>query len=347
VRTNAGQGAAGRRLRVATVQTSGTASIPDVLRSLGASPAQVLASAGVEQTLFDDPDSLISLDALGRLMKRCVTTTGCQHFGLLVGQRGGLHSLGLVGLVARYSPDVRSALHKLGTYLHLHNGAAVTSVLETDDVAVLAYDLNQPDIEAVDQISDGAIAILFNILRSLCGPDWHPVEVRFAHRKPADVRPFRRFFGAPLRFDDEQTALVFSADWLDLRVPGAHDELQRLLQRQIDALEARHRGELPEQVRSVLRAGLLTGHASADQVAALFSVHSRTLRRRLNAFGTTFKALADESRFEIARQMLRDTRMDVSQIADSLDYADASAFTRAFRRWSDTTPAAWRAMNSL
>jgi AraC-like DNA-binding protein len=39
--------------------------------------------------------------------------------------------------------------------------------------------------------------------------------------------------------------------------------------------------------------------------------------------------------------------MDVSQIADSLDYADASAFTRAFRRWSGTTPAAWRAMNSL
>jgi AraC-like DNA-binding protein len=78
-------------------------------------------------------------------------------------------------------------------------------------------------------------------------------------------------------------------------------------------------------------------------VAALFSMHSRTLNRRLNAFGTSFRDLVDEVRFEIARQMLEDSSMDVTQIADMLDYADASAFTRAFRRWSGATPARWRA----
>jgi AraC-like DNA-binding protein len=72
-------------------------------------------------------------------------------------------------------------------------------------------------------------------------------------------------------------------------------------------------------------------------------MHSRTLNRRLNAFGTSFQALVDAGRFEIARQMLADSAMEVTQIAASLDYADASAFTRAFRRWSGTTPAVWRA----
>ena len=71
-------------------------------------------------------------------------------------------------------------------------------------------------------------------------------------------------------------------------------------------------------------------------------MHSRTLNRRLNAFGTRFQALVDEIRFEIARQMLEDSRREVGQIAMTLDYADASAFTRAFRRWSGTTPAEWR-----
>jgi AraC-like DNA-binding protein len=42
------------------------------------------------------------------------------------------------------------------------------------------------------------------------------------------------------------------------------------------------------------------------------------------------------------RQLLEDSRMPVSQIALALHYADASAFTRAFRRWSGTTPAQWR-----
>jgi AraC-like DNA-binding protein len=93
----------------------------------------------------------------------------------------------------------------------------------------------------------------------------------------------------------------------------------------------------------VLRTALVTGHAKSDQVAALFSMHCRTLNRRLNAFGTGFQKLVDEGRFEIARQMLEDSATEVAQIAGLLDYADASAFTRAFRRWSGTTPARWRA----
>jgi AraC-like DNA-binding protein len=71
-------------------------------------------------------------------------------------------------------------------------------------------------------------------------------------------------------------------------------------------------------------------------------MHSRTLGRRLDDFGTSFQRLVDESRFEIARQMLEDTSLDVMEIAASLGYARASAFTRAFRRWSGTTPALWR-----
>jgi AraC-like DNA-binding protein len=67
------------------------------------------------------------------------------------------------------------------------------------------------------------------------------------------------------------------------------------------------------------------------------------LGRHLAGSGIGLRQLVDEGRFEIARQMLEDSAMDVSQIAGMLDYADASAFTRAFRRWSGTTPAQWRA----
>ena len=190
------------------------------------------------------------------------------------------------------------------------------------------------------------MAILFNIMRTLCGPDWLPREVRFAHRKPTAVTPYRRFFRAPLVFEAEQDVVVMSSHWLTRRLPEADRGLQRLLQNHIDTLEARHGDDFPEQVRSVLRTGLLTGHASADQVAALFSMHSRTLTRRLETHGTSFKALADEGRFEIAVQMLRNTSLDVQGVAAVLDYADASAFTRAFRRWSGTTPAVWRAKNA-
>lgn len=332
--------------RSTTAHVSGVLAIPLVLKNLGANPAKVFAEAGVDLALFDDPENLISLATLGRLVKHAVDTTGCQHFGLLVGQQGGPQSLGLVGLLVRFSPDVSTALRRLGHYIHLYHGGQITAVIEERSFATVSYDFYEPHVEAVDQIEDGALAILCNILRSLCGPEWQPIEVRLAHRAPDNVRPFDRFFRCSLRFDAEQSALVFASEWLHHPLPDASPELQRLLQEQIDLLEARHGHEFPEQVRSLLRSALLTGHASSAHIAALLSIHTRTLSRRLEACGTSFKALVDEGRYEMARRMLQNTTLDVGQIAASLDYADASAFTRAFRRWSGTTPARWRAENA-
>ena len=71
-------------------------------------------------------------------------------------------------------------------------------------------------------------------------------------------------------------------------------------------------------------------------------MHVRTLNRHLRASGTTFQQLSDEVRFEIARQMLDDSTMTLSEIAAALAYSDASAFSRAFSRWSGITPGRWR-----
>ncbi len=255
------------------------------------------------------------------MLAHCVARTGCRHLGLLVGEQGGLHSLGLVGLLVKFSPDVETALRSLVRYLHLHVRGAVTTLAVEGELAELRYDIYQPRVEATDQVGDGAVALMTNIMRALCGPRWKPVELRFAHRRPDDVGPFRRIFRAPLRFDAEHNAVAFSADWLDRPVSGAEPELRRLLQQQIDLLDARHGDDFPEQVRSVLRTALVTGDAGADQVAALFSMHSRTLHRRLAAFGTGFRGLVDEGRYAIARQLLEDTTMEVSRIAALLDYA--------------------------
>jgi AraC-like DNA-binding protein len=303
----------------------------------------VLAEAGIDPGLFDKPDNRISLAARGRLFSRCVAATGCRHFGLLVGQQARLNSLGLVGLLAKYSPDVGAALRSLVRYFHLHNRGARIELAATGDRTVLSFDAHAPRVEAADQIGDGVVAVMLNLMRDLCGARFAPIEARFSHRRPDDISPFRQLFGSPLRFDAEQYGLVFPTSWLNRALANDDPELRHLLRQQIDALETRYGSDFPGQVRSVLRSALLTDDAGAERVAALFSMHSRTLHRHLDAFGTNFRELVDEGRFEIARQMLEGSSQEVSRIADMLGYADASAFTRAFRRWSGTTPARWRA----
>jgi AraC-like DNA-binding protein len=324
-------------VRVGTI-----AALPAVLRALGANPVELFADVGIDPAAFADPDSVMPYAARSRLLSHCVARTGCQHIGLLLGQQAGLESLGLVGLLVKYSPDVGTALRSLVRNLHFHVRGGAASLEVQGDAAVLSHDVYQAGAVAVDQIGDGAVAILFNTLRTLCGPEWKPTEVRFSHGRPVDIGPYRRFFGVPLRFDSAQNSVAFPVRWLAHPLPVADRELTRLLQRQLAVLEARHGDDFPDQVRSVLRTALLSDLGSAERVAGLFSVHSRTLHRRLNAYGTSFRKLADEGRFEIARQLLEGSVMGVSRIAELQGYADASAFTRAFRRWSGTTPAQWR-----
>jgi AraC-like DNA-binding protein len=316
--------------------------LPAVLRSLGADPAQLLAEVGLDLSLFDSPDRLLSFSARGRLLEHCVARTGCNHLGLLVGQRAGLQSLGLAGSLVKYSPDVGTALRSLVRFFrHQTRGARATLTVD-GQLAYFGYQFDQPGTKGTDQVEDGALAVMLNIMQALCGPGWKPSQVTLAHRKPNNVEPFRQCFRAPLLFDAEQSALVFLADWLSYRLAVDDPELRRQLTEQIRAIEAHHHDSFPDQVRSVLRTALLTDRADADHIASLFSIHRRTLNRRLSDDGLSFRDLVEEQRFEIARQTLLNSDVQIGDVAALLGYADASAFTRAFRRWSGAAPAEWR-----
>lgn len=335
----------GRRKQTtqSTLRIGATIGVPEVLRNLGVNPSEVLAEVGIDISLFDNPNNQISYLKRGRMITHCAQRTACPHFGLLVGQLAGLSSIGVVGLLAKHSPDVESALQSIVRFMHLHVRGASATLTTDSGLAVLEYQIYQARALGNDQVGAGSVAVAFNIMRDLCGADWGPVEVRFAHRKPEDTTPFRRFFRAPLRFDSEQYAVAFSDSWLNRPLPDTSPELLLLLQNEVNKLEAKQEDNFLEHVRRLLRTTLVTGHSSADQVAELLSMNRRTLNRHLNALGSNFQKVADEIRFEIARQLLEDSAMEILQIALFLGYSNASAFTRSFRRWSSTTPAKWRA----
>jgi AraC-like DNA-binding protein len=97
-----------------------------------------------------------------------------------------------------------------------------------------------------------------------------------------------------------------------------------------------------EQIQAILAAWNAIERPSAPVVALEMGLKPRTLNRLLNKEGTSFIRLLKDSRFENAQQLLRDPSAPILSIAWSLGYADASAFSRAFRRWSGMTPTEWR-----
>ena len=115
-----------------------------------------------------------------------------------------------------------------------------------------------------------------------------------------------------------------------------------LLEERIQQLKGAQGSEFSDDIRRLLRMRLTGNHCSADDIAHLLAMHRRTLSRRLKGGGMGYRAITNEIRFEIARHLLEDTAVPLGQIAAALGYSEASAFTRAFRRWSGRTPTTWR-----
>ena len=311
------------------------AGIPGLLRELGTDPAEVAASAGLDPDGLDAIENRIPFVAMGRLLHSCAVKTGCQHFALLVGQRTRLSHLGLPGQLARHSPTLGAAIRTFAVYEHLDSQGMATFLLEKDGIATIGPVVYQKGAEHGDQIYDLYIAATLSIMRELCGARWRPERVLFSHSKPTDAGLFRRAFQAPCQFNAERTALVVPASVLDHRLADDDPEQLQILEAQA---HARDDLGMVFRLRRTLRILLLAQGASGDQVARLLLMHHRTLNRRLKAEGTTFQELLDEVRFEAACQLLDTARIPITEIAASLGYAETSAFSRAFRRWSGATP---------
>jgi AraC-like DNA-binding protein len=312
------------------------------LREFGVEPAAALAGAGLACDALDHPDNLLTYKAAGELLKHSASLTGCKHFGLLAGQHLSPASLGSLGELIERSDNVRSALNSLIDHLHLQTRGGFPTLDRLGSLAAFGYAIYLLDTPGTALGYDHVMAFQFNILKAVCGPFWRPTEVWFAHARPQDPRPYQRLFNCTLRFDADRCALLFDPRWLDkppMRSDAAH---HGQLQREILAQEMASPRDPVDQVRRTLRTMVLDGLATEDALADRFSMSRRTLNRMLAARSTSYKKLLDESRYEVARQLLADTDLSAVELAGSLGYSDATAFNRAFRRWTSLPPGAWR-----
>lgn len=326
------------------VRIGPVAAIPDVLRRLGVTPSLPFVRAGVPLSTFRNPENRIAFEALGFLFSECSRLTGCGHFGLLVGECFELNGLGAIGYLMRNSPTVGEALRALLLHLYLHDRGAVPILINLEASHVLlGYSIYRHGTPGVTHLYDVAIAIGYRALKEICGAAWKPLRVQFSHARPKDSRPYRRLFGPHVRFDAEVSGIVFEASWLDRAIAGADPNLRELVMQAIRQQQADSTMSFADVVRGALHQMVLSGTSSAGNVALLFGMHERTLRKRLTAERTSLHRLVSQTRFELAKQLLENTQLRLSEIASALRYADAAVFSRAFRSWSKMSPREWRA----
>jgi len=325
-----------------TARISPYLGIPGLLQEFGIASDDVLAACELPADLFDDGEHRVTYLDIERLLLECERCTGCDHFGFLLGQRIRLAQVGLAGAVALCQATAGEGLRSFVRHFNLHNDAATVTLVDVGTYMRLVYAIAAHGLVDTRHLQLGSVTAAFNILRDLCGPAWMPVGVTFATRPAANLRLLRRYFRGPIQFDSGESAVLFARHWLDEPLPPVEPSTRRRVFAGVRQSRLRMLADFPTTVRRIVRKQMLFGRFSMDDIAAQLAMHRRTLDRHLQRHGVGYGELLESVREDVARQLLRDTRMPIQQIAESVHFSSAANFATAFRRRSGMPPSEYR-----
>lgn len=337
--------------RETTVAASVVADMLQYLAALGIRTSDVLAESRIRPSFAASPDDRVPGSQVERLWRVAVEKSGDPLIGLHMGESYNPGALDILGYVILSCATIGEALEKFARYAHLLNDGMRMELVRERSIAYCRcsfientdnYLLRTPT-HAIDAVWAGLARELGRL--SATPITAHAVWFRHAAPSREALAEYARVIGAPLRFDAPEDRFAVSIDALALPLRSANASLLQVFQRHADtALNQLERDDpCAAQVTRILAGKLKGSSPPLNEVARVMAMSSRNLQRALRESGTSYQALLDEVRRDVAIQHLSHSSASVGQIGFLLGFSEPSAFHRAFRRWTGKAPSAYRA----
>jgi AraC-like DNA-binding protein len=314
-----------------------------VARSVGLDPFRMLRMAKLPARVLDDPNMMISADAVGWLLEESARLSGQEAFGLLLAERRSLANLGMLALAIREEPTLRAAVQSCARYMRLHNAGVQLRLDHAGDVVLLHIGVDMQRHGVRRQAIEMSTGIMLRTLRVLSCNTFRPESISFTHERPARLEVHRRVLGAAIEFSQECNAMVCLGRDLNMPIPAADPTLNREVKQWLDMQLANLRDEPAQRARQIVRMLLPSGLCSVDRVAQHLGMHRRTLNRHLVAEGQSVTTIINAVRGELAEEYLANRKRKLYEVAELLGFSSAGDFSRWFRSQFGRTPSDWAA----
>lgn len=323
--------------------------IDSLINQLGGNATALLQQNAIDPNVLSNPEHTIAFRSFDALLENAATALQCPHFGLLLAQQQGLLPLGIYGQMMRRSPNLQTAFYLADRHSGLHQYSISWQLSVENAYAQIRCHYVQPQQAPAIQHRLFSIARVFISLRALIGNDWRASSVAFIHAPPSRTADYQNLFQSPVDFNRPFDGLIFPAS--DLRRPfqESDSKLLTLLKQHDAAMKSRYQStdDIVSSARKMIQQTLGSGSCNFESVATLLQLAPKTLHRRLQSQGETFKQLLNEIRHETAIWYLQRSNLSLTQLAEILGYSELSAFSRAFKSQCGLSPVLWRQRYSL
>jgi AraC-like DNA-binding protein len=329
-----------------TVAAGVTSKVLELAVARGAGRGALLQACGVDPAGLADHDGRVPLARHVALLRAAARLTGDPAFALHYGEAVNLAEVSVVGLIGHASETMLDAFVQLARYsrliVDLDLGPADRFRLVEDDAGLWILD-DRPDPNLYPELTEIAFAQMVSGTRRF-GETPFVQSVELTHGDPGYRAEYERILGAPVRFGRSRNAMRIDPAWTRHRIALEPRYVFGILAGHADALLARLDGEatMRGRVERLILPVLHKGEVGMASAAARLGCSRDTLYRRLKAEGTSFEKVLDELRRRLALDYLAAGKVSVNETAYLVGFSDPSAFSRAFRRWTGTSPGAVR-----
>lgn len=322
------------------ISIAATTGLLEAIMAAGGNPEEILQGFGLDRSVFAKPEGFIPCSVFAGILREAAQATADDCFGLHFAERFNPKNIGPLAYVALNSPTISAGIQNVERYLHVYDSSAKWFFTAEGDRGYVRFVLTDLGIEPLRQSNEHGVTIVINALRMMVGSQWAPQEVHFAHAAPEQTSEHHRIFRCPVLFGCETNALVIELSFAERAVPAADQQLYLIMKQYLDQVLS----EMPQEdslfaaIRKAVAEAMRDGDPKLARVAKKMAMGSRTLQRRLKEYGFDFKKLVEDTRQRFAVNYLKDRKNSLTEIAFLLGYSELSAFNRAFKRWTGSTP---------
>ncbi|HEV7376602.1 MAG TPA: AraC family transcriptional regulator [Pyrinomonadaceae bacterium] len=325
-----------------TIAAGSARALMDLAVAKGASRKALAERSGIDPAELQDQDNRVSFAKYVALMRvgkeLCRDPALALHFG----EAFDFAEMSIVGLIGRASETMSDGFAQFNRYARL----VVDDGLGTDRL-VLARSTGQLWMVDTRQYADDFPEFAeTSFARMVCtSRRWFPEAqfikaVHFTHPAPAYRTEYSRVFQLPVVFESDKNALLTDDAWLTHRNPHASRYVFGILSAHAEELlkSLESSKTTRGRVESLLMPILHTGQASVDVIAGKLGLSRQTLFRKLKVEGVTFEQVLDELRHKLALHYLSGKKVTVNETAYLVGFSESAAFSRAFKRWTGSSP---------
>ena len=328
----------------------------ELVCELGGNPDFLLDGTGLTRSELEHPFALVSLRATGQLLEDSAAALGCPDFGLRLAERQTMEAI-MQPLDRLFctAPTVRDALEYCSRHVGVFNSGLIMEVdgqdliwpdCESEDTGGRSVgSLHMVDFKLLDglslfpQLMEHLLLLTHKSIVWLSAGFARSRAIWFSHLNIAPPVAYARRFNTVVKFGQEYDALQFSQADLETRIAGCNAELfaseARLAAERFPA-----RGqEIDVRVRlAIIRALTRSEDCNRHNIARMLGFQERTLNRHLFKKGTSFEAIRDEVRRDLAFRYLARPDLSLCEIAGRLGYSELAVLSRCCRRWFGIPP---------